>query len=140
MADETMTRVCAICSLSLREGEVVAVQQGYTKLIHISSAMNDGLFTETNRNINHVIHTLCRKKYTHPTHLAKATRNVNLSSASQSPPESMTLRSSRDEFNMKRDCLFCGQEAKKGEQSKKHEKYRKKNCDVMCLELRGCNY
>ena len=119
-----MASKCVICSEKLSATDDVSqvISKGLQTLIHFSLARNDGLVVKfENVALPQSLHTGCRKQYTIPTSIKSYRNQSDLPSTSTA--ESKTLRSCESPFDLRKDCLFCGEEAsmpvKQGSKRKK---------------------
>lgn len=122
-----MEQVCFVCTKSLSEGETVVVERGLKTLRDASAERNDGKM-EHLRNINSIkIHVQCRKDYTRRNSIiaCKRERNESASTSTNSPPRSR-MREREQSFNLKEQCIFCGEEASEVKERKKDRKTRQK--------------
>ena len=107
-----MASYCVICNEELLPNDEVSkiTTKGLKTLISSSLARNDGLVGKFESiTLPLSLHTNCRKEYTRSSSIKSYQSKRDSSSAT--PAESKTLRSAESQFDFKRDCLFCGEEA-----------------------------
>lgn len=78
------------------------------------------------------VHKLCRQKYTRPSSIRAAKKQKE--TCETSPSACSVLRSSEEEFDLKKDCFVCGKPAMSDSKCPKHR--RKPVHLVSALEIR----
>lgn len=133
-----MSEVCFICDKPLKESEVVVVVGGMKTLIDASVERNDKFFEYLKDKQSVTVHVQCRKMYTRKSSIVAAKRQSETeegSTSTISPPHTRA-RLSEPDFNFKRYCLFCGDEANEEAEKKKAQNVRRKIYNVSTLEFK----
>jgi len=94
----------------------------------------DGLFRATEECSSVTLHIDCRKKYTRPRKGNPSAGDVcNVESSLNTSVPRVTLRSGDIDFDIKRDCIFCGEEASASVETKRHAKYRREIYEIRTI-------
>ena len=97
--------ICDICDKAITSERSSISERGLPNIIKISADLKDGL----DKKIAHKtcpipVHLLCKKQYTMPSNIRKRKQELSVSLETK-----IHRRSQSSSFNIKDDCLYCGQ-------------------------------
>ena len=131
-----MEDLCIICS-SANNDDSITVKRGIDTLIQCSIQRKDGLADLFRTKTPVIVHKVCRRQYTHPTNIARLSHAASAINLDNTEDVSVLhLRSAERNFNFKRDCLFCAEEAYDKVRVKQPHKYRKVVYEVRKLKFK----
>lgn len=108
MASQEQCDICDICDRTITSDRSNISERGLPNVIKISADLKDGLDKKLSHKTCPIpVHLSCKKQYTMPSNIRKRKRES--SESLHAAEKKIHCRSQSSKFNIKEDCLYCGE-------------------------------